>query len=42
MLLVGEDSSPAEASGKIDAQIVLPVLLKELDHIQAIVGRYDT
>ncbi len=27
---------------RIDTDIDLPVLLKELDHIQAIVGRYDT
>jgi hypothetical protein len=30
------------STGKIDTQVVLPVLLKELDHIQAIIGRYDT
>jgi hypothetical protein len=34
--------STARANGKIDTQVVLPVLLKELDHIQAIIGRYDT
>ena len=27
---------------EIDDRFVLPVLLKELDHIQAIIGRYDT
>ena len=26
----------------IDKEVVLPIVLKELDHLQAIVGRYDT
>ena len=42
MLLTRENPTTPTKHQKIDTDVALPVLLKELDHIQAIIGRYDT
>ena len=35
-------STATQMVKNIDTQVTLPVLMRELDHIQAIIGRYDT